>query len=242
MKILIYLSLLFSCIVLSFCSQCQINISTDSGSPQPLYLKPNTTKFFYPTDPRGIIEMDLNEQMELFCDQFTIPAGYFGSIIVECVSGTYFRHNGIVYNFRDLTCRATPQAVTPVRQNERCYNNASLVDVGYQVGNRLVKVFTTCHDPILETNHYTIYQLTPMSVASQTGMPSISWRQNGFYPGKNVDNLMTIATQRQTVATILESQESADFFIRTTTSQIFLARGHLAGRYFELFKDFSDDF
>lgn len=207
---------------------CQIDINSNTGSPQPLYIRPGTNQFFHPSDRRGIMELDINQQMELFCVEFNSPAGSFGSITIECVGGIVFRHNGILYNFNEFSCRNWPSS-TGVRRTERCFNNAHLVDVGFQVGTRFLRVFTSCHDPILEANHYTQYQLTPRSDANQRSVTRPSWRQLDFFPGKNVDNLHTRVVQRETIAQILQSQSAADIFIEQPNSEIFLARGHLAG-------------
>lgn len=206
---------------------CQIDINSHTGSPQPLYIRPNTQEFFHPSDRRGLIELNVNQQIEMFCVQFNSPVDASGLIVAECVGGTTFRFNGILYDFRDFSCRNWPVSIA-VRTTQRCYNNAVIVNVGFQVNERFLRVYTSCHDTILETNHYTQYQLTPRSDANQRSVTRPSWRQLDFFPGKNVDNLHTRVTQRETIARILESQSMADFFIEQPNSEIFLARGHIA--------------
>lgn len=208
---------------------CQIDINTQAGSPQPLYIRPGTAEFFHPSDRRGLIELSVNQQMEMFCVQFSSPIDVFGSITVECVSGTNFRFNGEVFDFSLFSCRNWPTSTAVRRTSPRCFNNGVLVDVGFQVNARFMTVFTSCHDPVLETNHYTQYQLMSRSDANQRSVTRPSWRQLDFFPGKNVDNLHTRVVQRQTIATILESQSAADIFIELPNSEIYLARGHMAG-------------
>jgi hypothetical protein len=48
------------------------------------------------------------------------------------------------------------------------------------------------------------------------GFPRPNWITGGFHGGKNVDNLYTRNTQRQTIAYILSSQSQADFYIHPT--------------------------
>lgn len=211
-----------------FNSVCQIDISTQTGSPQPLLIRPGTDQFFHPSDRRGILEFGAAQQIELFCANFTAPIAAEGSIFVQCVGGTVFSYNGDTFNFNEFRCHRFWPVSTAVRRSDRCFNNSILVDVGFQVQTRFLKVFTSCHDPVLETNHYIEYQLTPISDANQRGVIRPNWRQLDFFPGKNVNNLHNRTTQRQTIATILNSQSAADNFIEEPNSEIYLARGHLA--------------
>ncbi|KAG5676221.1 hypothetical protein PVAND_006070 [Polypedilum vanderplanki] len=206
---------------------CQVDINSDTGSPQPLYIRPGTQEFFHPSDRRGLIELNVNQQIELFCVQFNSPINVSGLITAECFEGTTFRFNGILYDFRDFSCSNWPVSIA-VRTTQRCYNNAIIVNVGFQVNERFLRVYTSCHNTVLETNHYTHYQLTPRSDSNQRSVTRPSWRQLDFFPGKNVDNLHTRVTQRETIARILESPSCADLLIEQPNSEIFLARGHMA--------------
>jgi hypothetical protein len=91
-----------------------------------------------------------------------------------------------------------------------------------------VTVFSSCHDPIVEQNYYTEYELTPSSDGQESNVARPGWRQGDFYPGKNVDNLHTRVTQRNTIAELLRSPSAAATFIEEPNSNIFLARGHMA--------------
>lgn len=209
---------------------CSINISNlDMSTRQPLYIRPGTSRFYHPTDRHGFIEMDFGEKMEIFCEQFERPYGQFGIITVECLTGVYVKHEGNPVNFELIMCRNALNPVAVVRTNETCFNRSLLVDIGYRADDRFLKVFTACHDPIQETNYFTNYQMTPISISSQRNSNGFSWLQMGFFPGKNVDQIMRIEDQRQTVANILGSQQAADYFIGNMSSQMFLARGHMAG-------------
>lgn len=210
---------------------CRAEISSDLGIPQPLYIRPGTDQFFHPVDRRGIIEMSVNEQMELFCtNAFASPSGTEGNLIrISCAINGRFQFNGIFYNLKEFTCRNWPTSVAHRRLTlSRCYNQGTIVDVGFQVDLRFLKVFTACHNPMTEENYYTEYQLTPASDGQENNVSRPSWRQGDFFFGKNVDILYTRVVQRETIAEILGSSITAARIIEEPNSNIFLARGHMA--------------
>lgn len=212
-------------------SACQVNVNGGLGNPQPLYIRPGTELFFHPTDSRGIIEMSANEQMEVFCTTgFASPAVISSNLIrISCVSGTTFQHNGISYNFNQFTCREFPIPVAIRRMTiARCFNQSTIVDVGFHVENRFLKVHSVCHNPRSEVNYYAEYQLTPASNAQERNVIRPRWSQGDFYPGKNIDNLYTRIQQRNTISTILNSVPRGFKFIEEPESDVFLARGHMA--------------
>lgn len=209
---------------------CQIQVNL-LGGPQPLYIQPGTNRFFHPSDRRGIMEWSANQEVELFCTNgFATPSSVVGnSIRIACSSGNTFRFNGIVYGITEFTCRNWPTSVALRRPaTETCFNQGTLVDVGFQVENRFLRVFSACHDTRTEENYYTIYELTPSSDGQENNVVRPGWRQGDFFPGKNVDTLHTRVNQRNTIAEIIQSQTLADIYIEPPNSNIFLARGHLA--------------
>lgn len=217
--------------VVSPASACQIDINANLGNPQPLFVRPGASQFFHPTDRRGIIEMSASQEMELFCTNgFATPSGVTANLIrISCSSGTRVIFNGISHNFNEFTCRSWPTSVAQRRvTTTRCFNQSTIVDVGFQVENRFLRVFSACHNPRTEQNYFAEYQLTPASDGQERSVTRPGWRQGDFYPGKNVDNLHTRATQTTTIGVILNSQSQADIFIEPPNSDIFLARGHMA--------------
>lgn len=91
-------------------------------------------------------------------------------------------------------------------------------------------MFSACHDPSLEQNYYTKYQLTPASAGHESNVADPGWRQEDFYPGKVVDNLLSRVTQRETLARILNSTSAAGRYIEEPNSTVFFARGHMAAK------------
>lgn len=211
---------------------CSVRLGQDTANPQPLFIRPGTSNWFHPTDRRGILEFTANQEIELFCTgSFATPSGVSGSSIrLACSGGTRFRFNGIFHNFNEFTCRTWPTFVAQRRAGtQRCFNQATIVDVGFQVsGNRFLRSFTSCHDPRTEENYFTEYQLTPATDGGERSVERPSWSQGDFFPGKNVDSLHTRNNQRATIATIVGSTALAARYIEASPSDVFLARGHMA--------------
>lgn len=216
---------------ISAANTCAITLGTHTGNPQPLFIRPGTSTWFHPATRNGIINMNLNQQMELFCGSgFASPAGVSGTNInVACQSGQTFRFNNVNHNFNAFRCREWPVS-TPRRRagTARCFNNGIFVDVGFVVGTRFLHVYTVCHNLVTEENHYAAYTFTPASDGQERNVERPSWWQADFYPGKNVDNLHTRFVQRRTIGEILNSPSQAARWIEEPDSDIFLARGHIA--------------
>lgn len=207
---------------------CTIDIHTQTASPQPVFIRPGTSSFFHPANRQGQIQLSTNQEIELWCSgPWTSPTGAPNLITATCVSGLIFRYNNVNFNFNQFQCRAWPQWTTR-RTSTRCFSNGMIVDVGFQIGNRWLHVFKSCHDLVIEQNWYTYYQLTPVSAANQRNVFRPRFNQSDFFPERNVDNLYSRLEQRRTIAAILEDQAAADQWIEPPNSDIFLARGHMA--------------
>ncbi|KAL7011614.1 hypothetical protein ACKWTF_014357 [Chironomus riparius] len=207
---------------------CTIEISTQTGSPQPVYIRPGTNQFFHPANRNGQIQMTANEAMEMWCSgTWASPAGAPNLITATCVSGQTFQYNGINFNFNDFRCTGWPWW-TSRNTGDKCYGNGVLVDFGFQVDSRWLHVYTSCHDLDLETTWFVKHKFTPISDGNQRSVTRPSWTQSGFFTSSNVNGLYTRLTQTATVATILEDQAAANRFIEADPSEVFLSRGHIA--------------
>lgn len=206
-------------------ADCTINLNRDIADPQPLLIHPNTTEFVYPSVRHGFIDLRLGEQMELFCTGgFTINPR-ITSMIVSCDEGNRFSYDGSQYGFRSFVCTRNHRNIA-VRSGRDCYKGASLLTIGFDVETRFIPLFNICFDENLEQTYYVQYRLTKFATSAQlANAQRPGWTQGEFFPNKNVDQLYTIARQRETISEIL-GPEIAASMIRS--GSMFLARGHLA--------------
>jgi hypothetical protein len=141
------------------------------GEPQPLLIKPGTTEFYLPQGSDGIVRLNSNEQLELYCTNgFASPGGASNSITVTCSSNNQFSFGGNTYAFNAFYCTAYP--VHKARKTGgRCYNNGYEVEIGFEVGSsaRFLRTILTCHDEVTEETYYAYYKFTPATAAYQSG-------------------------------------------------------------------------
>lgn len=208
--------------------QCEIDVSKDLASPQPLLIRPETSTFFHPTDRSGIIKMEKSQQIELFCSHgFASPRGVGkDSLSVGCAYGSKFHLNGTLYNFNEFSCRKYPVYAVQRRANERCFNDSSLVDIGFQVDKRFLTVLTVCHNPSTEQTYYSKYRLAPANVAAQQRFNRPKFNQGDFFSGKDINFLLTRNRQREAISEILKSEEQAEKFVHES-GDVFLSRGEI---------------
>ncbi|KAG5680887.1 hypothetical protein PVAND_010366 [Polypedilum vanderplanki] len=229
-KFVIIVALLYIIRINTANAACTINVNGDLGDPQPLLIRPGSTQFFNPQGTDGIIHLNDNQQLELYCSSgFASPAGIAtNSITVTCTSGNRFSYNSIAYYFNNYYCSAYP-AHKARKTGGRCYNNGYEVEIGFEVGTRFLRIMTVCHNEIVEENYYAKYKLTPANVGYQIGFPRPNFITGDFFGGKNVDYIYSRNQQRNVIAQILNSQARAEYYIHPT-NDFFLARGHMAAK------------
>jgi hypothetical protein len=126
-------------------------------------LKPSTSTLFHPTTKDGIIRLSDGQQIELYCSSgFAAPSGAGNSIMATCTSGNQFSFNGNRYSFSTFACTTFTEH-SARKSGARCYNNGYIIEHGFPVGSRFVKVYDSCHDEVTEANYYTIFKFTPAS-------------------------------------------------------------------------------
>ncbi|XP_052870097.1 uncharacterized protein LOC128275582 [Anopheles cruzii] len=213
-----------------YATGCAVRLNGDLPQLQPLILVPGTENFRYPSTNSGILNLDAGETLELACATGFALFPERSSILVTCVINDQFNYDSKMHPFIDFGCTANWRSVarTTVR---RCYNDATIVEVGFELGvGRFPRVMEICHDSVRFDNHYVVYEFTPANAGFQTGVARPGWIQGSFYTGVNVNTLYTVNMQRETIATILNSQQRADELVQTTNNGIYMARGHIAAR------------
>lgn len=181
-----------------------------------------------PNDTRGIIYLEKGEQMEVFCSDSFHNMTNVKNRNITCDSGTRFTEKGKTVEFKTLNCTKYPFH-DAIRTSKKCFNNASVLDVGFQVGSRFVKTFEICFDETLERTHYVTHEFTPQYLKHQSNFPRPNFIYKGYFDGKNVENLYTRNTQRKTIAKILNSTKLAEKYVSNNTD-LFMARGHVAAK------------
>lgn len=206
--------------------RCDVDIAKDLGAPQPLFIRPGTSKLLHPTDRSGILTMETSQQIELFCTNgFSSPRGIESDLVsVSCAEGSRFDFNGRLHNLDEFSCRKYPSHSLRRRNSSRCFNKSEIVDVGFYVGERFIQTMTICHHPATEQTYYAKYQLTPANVAAQQGFKRPTFIQGDFFPGKDINSLYKRQQQRAAIAEIIKSDEWAARLVQDN-SDVFLSRG-----------------
>lgn len=166
--------------------------------------------------------------VELFCTNSFHNWTNTQYLYLTCVNNTQFSVDNKLYDFNYFNCTKYPFH-TAKRTGKTCFNNASVLDVGFEVGKRFLKVFEICFDEALERTHFVTHEFTPAYYEYQHNFPRPSWYVTGYFQGKNVDNLYTRYVQRETLKKILNSTSLAEKYIPETTD-FYLARGHISAK------------
>uniref|UniRef100_A0A182YBI8 DNA/RNA non-specific endonuclease/pyrophosphatase/phosphodiesterase domain-containing protein n=1 Tax=Anopheles stephensi TaxID=30069 RepID=A0A182YBI8_ANOST len=215
--------------IVGFATGCSIPLNNGLPQPQPLFLIPDTDQFRYPSTSSGVLTLDAGETLELACSAGFSLYPSETSIKVTCVIDDQFNYESKMYSFSQFSCTANWRSVAR-RTTSRCYNDATIVEIGFELGARFPKILDVCHDEVTFDNHYVVHEFTPASAGFQAGVPRPGWIQGNFYPGVTVNTLYTVNMQRETIATILNSQSRANELVQTTNNGIYMARGHIAAR------------
>lgn len=199
--------------------------------PQPLLLKPGTTELVYPNNTNNIIYLERGQSLELSCrNAFTYP-NFNKTILATCESNKTFSVAEGLYEFNTINC--TQDAFYEARRTTRkCFNNATVVEVGFEIDEtKFLSVINICFDEIAYRPLYSQYNFVPANSKSQLSIARPSFVQGSFFEGRDINNLYTGVTQRNTIAGILNSTDLAAEYIKDSgSSDYFLARGHLAAK------------
>ncbi|EAT42072.1 AAEL006348-PA [Aedes aegypti] len=211
---------------------CKISLGKELNIKQPLFLVPGTETFYTPLPNTTDLMFHSGEQLELFCtrgfaNSDAVPSKTT-SIVTSCDGDDGFIHNGETYNISQLTCRA-PVFHVAVRTGGRCFNEASLVKIGFDMGSRFAKIYEACFDENSMQTYYVKHSLSPANAKHQSTKRPPSFIQGDFYPSLRMTKLYNIESQRKTFEKILGSSARADALLNSK-QDMFLARGHLAAK------------
>lgn len=202
----------------------------DLGYPQPLYLSSDDGQFLLPETSAGIIELNQNESVDVFCpsgfrDRFE---GYKNKTIsAYCVSNKEFRVGDEKIKFNELACIQMPPHEQKLT-NQIC-PNGQIVEIGFQTETNWLKMITVCHNITVASTRWSHYYQKPRNQGFQRGFRRIRFSQGDLYSGLNVNNLYERKVQRQTISKILGSEQLGVDLV-PEVGDLFLSRGHLAAR------------
>uniref|UniRef100_A0A182QW45 DNA/RNA non-specific endonuclease/pyrophosphatase/phosphodiesterase domain-containing protein n=1 Tax=Anopheles farauti TaxID=69004 RepID=A0A182QW45_9DIPT len=197
---------------------------------QPLILVPGTVKFWHPVDETREILFPMGSPVELVCQEGFRLFPEKRAIRIDCVSEDSFSHDGKTYRMQDLACTSYWLSSARTTQ-ERCHNESVIVNVGFELSaTRWVNVYDVCYNEQLYHTHFVRHYMHRANGGYQSGNPRPGWYQGAYYTQVNINNLYTVNKQRETIATILGSQQRADALVQNTANGIYMARGHIAAR------------
>lgn len=194
------------------------------GEPQPLLIRPGTTEFFDPQGSDGIIRLNSNQQLELFCSgSFTSPAGASGSITVTCTSGNQFLFSGASFPFSSFVCNAYPTHIAR-RTGARCFNNGVDVEIGFEVGSsaRFLQVMTLCHDEVTEETYFVRHRFTPANAGFQIGKNKFK-KQNFDVKLINLKDFLALIGLQTQVASLVERMSTLSTLATINVKQLLLS-------------------
>lgn len=151
------------------------------------------------------------------------------SVKIMCAEGTKFEHNSTLHDFNEFICLKWPKA-TAKRSDAKCFNESIIVDVGFKLDDRFLKVYSVCYNEEAERSYFTRNKLRPSSDAQEKSVERPHWDQADFYPGKHLNTLYARSKQRKAIADILGSETLAKEYVKDPNSDVYLTKGHLAAR------------
>lgn len=169
--------------------------------------------------------MGENQQIELFCSaSFVAPFPNTRTLFATCQGGNFIV-NGASRAFNTLAC--TGQVAHLARRTgQRCFDGSTHSEVGFNLApDRFLVTHNVCHDEVAEATRYVYYAMTPSNMGWQRSFPRPSFVTGDFFNRRDVNNLYTQVTQRQTLGQILGQSVVDQLY--SLHGDAFLARGHL---------------
>lgn len=211
-------------------SGCSFRVN-DLGQPQPLYLR--NDDYLEPTGNMGVINLNTGDEVIIACPGRKILHPKINASVDiatatcennELVSGAGWLDGSGA--FIGLTCSALLNS-DAVLTTDRCYNNNSVIRVGFTVEGVFYPLYWSCFDQDHLEVLYVWYEQKPQNAVPQTGVnrPG-SFAAGTFYPGVSVNKMYTQVQQKATIANIVGSTLASKYI----TEIQFLSRGHLAAK------------
>ena len=144
-----------------------------------------------------------------------------------CVSGTSFELEDLAkpQKFSDLGCAKDVQDT--VKETGTCYDDSTLVEIGWDIGDSFVNQLTICHDKITANTLYSIDRIEGVSIAAtDTSHTRPGFKKGPFFKGIDVDKAYSQSGQKEMLDYLLGEDQANRFF--DIHKQWYFARGHFA--------------
>ncbi|XP_053954680.1 uncharacterized protein LOC128860910 [Anastrepha ludens] len=222
---------------------CSIHVQKDlpkTNLPQPLYLRPNSSKYWLP-NADGFLQIPRGQIIELTCTGPFANASREDrprnsskqqrtqSIFPRCFKGTTFLLNDTKYEFRDFVCARTVKLGVE-RTPQPCANNtAQLYRIGYNLTkDRFVETMQACYDVYELCTSHVCYTLGPANAHFQRGVKRWSFWKPDFYGSVDMNFLYIRKNQLLQAAKLLGSDEEALQYFNGRSN--LFSRGHHAAK------------
>lgn len=194
---------------------------------------------FYLPDDAGRIQLLENQVVNLACPGGRLRINDAATTVqtyeAKCLSGMFSIRGGS-YPFSAFSCSVIPTRTVRATGNT-CLSQYQEIEIGFILGDRFLRHLSICFDQFVQTTLYSEFNLTKTIAGYQRAFPRPSFLAgSGFYNtgGVAVNTLYTRNRQRLTLNALL-GLPPGDFKYIAETSNLFLARGHLAAKVDFLF-------
>lgn len=211
--------------------------------PYVLLLIKGGTEFLYPNEQNGIISMRRGTEFEIHCPGADNGfhggiAGNSKSIRVTCVRDrTISSTNSNEIDLENIKCLKPVDSVVKRVPGKKCnHNRNDIIEIGFQVGGKWLRLIEVCHDSDKSATLWVHYVMNPLNDGTQRVIRPQNSRerhknfiQGNFYPNvPNVDYAYCAEGSKKSMRRILGNQTLVDAFLEIDGKNIKISRGHLA--------------
>lgn len=207
-----------------------MNINGGLGSPQPLYMYSNSSKFVQTEPNLSAFRLQRNETIKLFCPSGFRSRGGGGKVTAlnaTCLAGDQFKVENKTIQLKTLACSYHPEH--KAKYSKESCSVGDLFEIGFSVDKLWAPLMSICHDSWDSSTKWTHHQLNPSNALHQRSVPRPLFNAANHYKGIQPDKLYKRNVQYQTMTDILKSEKLAAELIQFN-GEYFLSRGHLAAK------------
>ena len=179
-------------------------------------------------EPGRELIFDSNESIDFSCPGRTVTAANSEFATAQCVSGTDWNYAGSGVQFNQLGCSGGEPSEDTHENGRTCGPSSRGIEVelGFDTEDGFEALSTVCFDEDPNSvTYYAQHLLHWENPNRDTGGSRPSFREDGYYPTINADDLYSKNTQADTIQRLT----GKDTYVDTgSSSDTYLARGHLA--------------